>query len=25
VSVGDHLRLRFASGEAHCLVEETRP
>lgn len=25
VSVGDHLRLRFGSGEAHCLVEETRP
>ena len=25
LSVGDHLRLRFATGEARCRVEETRP
>ncbi|HJP31136.1 MAG TPA: exodeoxyribonuclease VII large subunit [Candidatus Latescibacteria bacterium] len=25
LSAGDHLRLRFASGEARCRVEETRP
>ena len=25
LSAGDHLRLRFARGEARCRVEETRP